>query len=85
MRGAEPRAREHRDRQLGNHAHVDRDRRPLLDAEGFQRVREAHDLALQVGEGERAPLVLRLAFPVVGDPVAVAGLHMAVDGVEADV
>ena len=54
VRRAEPRAREHRDRQLGNHAHVDRDRRPLLHAELLQRVREADDVALQLRVGDRA-------------------------------
>ena len=33
VRRAEAGAREHRDRQLGNHPHVDPDRRPLADAE----------------------------------------------------
>jgi hypothetical protein len=40
---------------------------------------------LQVGKRERATLILRLAFPVVRDPVAVAGRDVAIDGVEADV
>ena len=44
VRRAQARAGEHRDRQLRDHAHVDRDLRPLADAELLERVREADDL-----------------------------------------
>ena len=85
VRRAEARAGEHRDRQLGNHPHVDADRRSLADAEALERVREADDLALQIGEGERPALVVRLALPVVGDLVAEARLDVPVDAVVRDV
>ena len=52
VRRAEPRAREHRDGELGNHPHVDRDRRALADAELLQGVRHPDDLALEVGVGD---------------------------------
>jgi hypothetical protein len=85
VRRPQPGAGQHRDRQLRDHAHVDPDRGPLLDAELLQAVREANDLRLEVGEGELAPVVDRLAFPVVGDLAAVPRLDVAVDAVEADV
>ena len=81
VRRAEPRAREHGDRRLRDHAHVDPDRRPLADAELLQRVRELRHLAQQVGVGQVAPLALRLAFPVVGDRVAAPGLDVLVEAV----
>ncbi len=85
VRRAEPRAGEHRDRQLRDHAHVDRDRRALLDAELLQRVREADDVALEVGVRDRARVVRRLALPVERDLLARARLDVPVDAVEADV
>ena len=85
VRRAEPGAGEHRDRQLRDHPHVDPDGRALADAERLERVREAHHLGLEVGEGDRPPLVLGLALPVVGDLVAEPRLDVAVDAVEADV
>ena len=85
VRRAEPRAREHRHRQLRDHAHVDRDRRSLLHAELLERVGEADDVALEVRVRDRARLAFRLAFPVVGDLLSRAGLDVPVDAVEADV
>ena len=84
MRRAEPRAREHRDGQLGDHPQVDRDRRPLAHTELLERVREAHDAALEVGVGDRLR-VAGLALPVVGDALAEPGLDVPVDAVEAGV
>src|SRR5207302_7558263 len=55
------------------------------DAEGVQGVREADDLALELGERDHAPLAFGLALPVVGHPVAVARLDVAVDAVVGDV
>ena len=40
---------------------------------------------MQVGEGDRASLPFRLALPVVGHLVAVAGLDVAIDAVVRDV
>jgi hypothetical protein len=59
--------------------------RVLADAELLERVREANDLRLQLGIGDLAPLALGLPLPVVGDPVAEAGLDMPVDAVVGDV
>src|SRR5439155_12694003 len=85
VRSAEARAREHRDRQLRDHPHVDAHRRPLADTEPLERVREADDLALELPEGDLAALADGLAFPEVGDLVPESGLDMAVDAVEADI
>src|SRR5581483_5408536 len=85
VRGTDARAREHRDRQLGNHAHVDRDGRSLLHAEPLQGGRELRDLLLQLGVRDLAALVLRLAFPVIRDLVAAALLDVAVEAVVRDV
>ena len=85
VRSAEPRAGEHRDRELGDHAHVDRDLRPLADAELLEHVRHPDDLGQQLGVGERSALPLRLTLPVVGDPVAETRLDVAVDAVVGDV
>src|SRR5205814_1975122 len=49
VRRAEPGAGKHRDRRLGNHAHVDADRGSLAHAELAERVRELGDLAEDVG------------------------------------
>ena len=78
--GAEPGAREHRDRELGHHPEVDRDPVALLDAERLQRVRGPADLVEELGVGDRAR-VAGLALPEEGDLVAVAGLDVAVDAV----
>ena len=84
VRRADPGAGEHRDRQLRDHRHVDRDPVALLDAELLQRVGGLADLAQQVGVGER-PRVAGLADPVVGDLVAAAGLDVPVEAVVGDV
>ena len=80
----DPGAGEHRDRQLRDHRHVDRDPVAGLDAQLLERVGRLADLALEVAEGQR-PGVARLADPVVGDLVAEAALDVAVDAVVADV
>ena len=85
VRGPDARAGEHRDGRLRDHAHVDPDRGSLLHAERLERVRELRRLALEVCERDLAAVVDRLALPVVGDPVAVPGLDVAVDAVVGDV
>ena len=85
VRSAQACTGEHRHRDLGDHPHVDPDRRPLGHAELLQGVREPDHVFLQVGVRDRPPLVLGLALPVVGDLVPKAGLHMAIHAVEADV
>ena len=71
VRGADAGARQHRDRQLGDHRHVDRDAIAGPDAELLQRVGRLADLALEVGVGD-GPRVAGLADPVIGDLVAEA-------------
>ena len=85
VRGTQACAGEHRDRQLRDHPHVDRDRSAFLHAEPPEPVREANDLVLEVGEGQLAAVVLRLTFPVVGNLGAVPGLDVPVNAVEADI
>ena len=84
VRGAETRACEHGDRELRDHSHVDRDGGALPHAELLQRIRHPDDVALEVGVGDR-PRVARLAFPVVGDPLAEPRIDVAVDAVVRDV
>ena len=80
VRRADPRAREHRDDDLGDHRQVDPDDVALLDAEVLQRVGEPLDVAEQIGVGDVALLAL-LAAPVERDAVAAAGLDVAVQAV----
>jgi len=80
----DPGAREHRDRQLGDHRHVDRDPVALPDAQLLERVRAALGLIEEVLVRERAR-VARLALPVVRHLRALAGLHVAVEAVLRDV
>ena len=80
----DPRAGQHRDRQLRDHRHVDRDAVAGPDAQLLQRVGRLADLAEEVAEGQR-PGVARLADPVVGDLVAEAVLDVPVDAVVGDV
>ena len=68
--GADARAGQHRDGDLGDHRQVDPDHVALLDPAGrLQRVGEALDVGEQLGVGDVALLAL-LAAPVVGDAVA---------------
>ena len=52
VRGADPRAGEHRDHGLGDHRHVDRDPVAGLHAELDERVGRLADLVLEVGVGD---------------------------------
>ena len=85
MRGAESRAREHRDREPRAHAHVDPDRRALAYAEGPEPVRRLDDLVEELRVRDRGPLALGLALVVVGDLLALASLDVAVEAVVGDV
>jgi hypothetical protein len=76
--GADAGAGEHRDDDLGDHRQVDPDHVALLDPEVLEGVGEALDVTVQLGVGDVALLAL-LAAPVVGDPLAVAGLDVAVE------
>ncbi len=65
------RAREHRDRQLGDHPHIDPDVSTFLDAELLQGVGEAHDVLLELAKRDLAAILFRLALPEIGDLVLV--------------
>ena len=80
VRRADPRAREHRDDDLGDHRQVDPDDVALADAERLERVGEPLHVAMQLGVGDRALLAL-LAGPVKRDAIAVAGLDVPVEAV----
>ena len=84
VRRPDPRTGQHRDRQLGDHRHVDGDPVAGLDAEFLERVGGLADLALEIAEGE-GPGVARLADPVIGDLVAEPSLDVTVDAVVGDV
>ena len=68
---ADPGTGQHRDRQFGDHRHVDRHAIAGRHPQFQEGVRGLADLALEVGEGDR-PGVAGLADPVVGDLVAQA-------------
>ena len=85
MRGAEAGAGQHRDHDLGDHRHVDRDPVALLHAELGECVGGPGDLVEQVGVGDVAGVVGRLADPVDRDLVTVAGVDVAVDAVDGGV
>ena len=84
MHRTDPRAREHRDRQLGNHRHVDGDAVALHDAELLQPIREAANLAIEIPVGERSP-VAGLAHPHDRGLVLPRAAQVAVDAVVGDV
>ena len=84
VRRADPRAREHRDDDLGNHRQVDADHVSLANPEVLERVREPLHVAVQLGVGDRALLAL-LAGPVERDAVAAPGLDVTVQAVVGDV
>ena len=84
---ADPRAREHRDRQLGDHRHVERHAVALLDAERRERIGEPAHLGVELAVGERAH-VARLALPDdrgLGAAPGVLALEMPVEAVVGDV
>ncbi len=82
--GADARAREHRDRELGHERQVERDAVALLHAERLQDVGELAHLAVEVEVGQRAA-VARLAFPDERGLVAARRANVAVEAVGADV
>src|SRR4051794_26019319 len=84
MRRADPRAREHRDDDLGDHRQGDPDDGAPADAAAFERVREPLDIAQELGIGDVALLPL-LAVPVEGDSLAIARLDVTVEAVVGDV
>ena len=82
--GSDSRAGKHRHRHLGDHRQVDPDHVARLHPALDQDVGEPLDVAVKVGVGDRALLAL-LAVPVEGDPVAAAGLDVAVEAVDRGV
>src|SRR5215831_9273721 len=77
-------AREHRDRQLGRHSHVDGDAIAFLDAEIFQHIRELLHFAVKLLIGEYANLAW-LAFPDDGGFVFPSGGDVAIEAVVGEV
>ncbi len=84
VHGAEARDSEHGDDGLRDDRQVDRDAVALADAERFERVGGALHLGGEFSVGEAAG-VARLALPVDGDPVPVAGGDVPVEAVLGDV
>jgi hypothetical protein len=82
--GADARAGEQRDGQLGRHAHVDGDAIAFLDAERLERVSEALDFSVQLGVGEAANLAW-LAFPDQGGLLSARAEGMAINTVVAEI
>ena len=84
MRDAEPRTREHRDRRLGDHRHVDDDALALLDFVALEHIRKAAHFAMELLVGDDAPLA-RLAFPDDRRLVLPRGAEMPVEAVLRDI
>ena len=82
--GAEARAGEHHDRQLGDHRQVEGDAVALLDAVLLEHVGEPADLVEELRVGVR-PGVAGVALEDDGGLVAPAGLDVAVEAVVARV
>ena len=82
---AQARAGQHRHDGLGDHRHVNDHPVTGDQAQIGQGVGGLADLVLEFGVGDGAFIAHRFALPVDGDPVAIAGLHMAVDTVVGDV
>ncbi|CAG7021618.1 hypothetical protein PICSAR164_03822 [Mycobacterium avium subsp. paratuberculosis] len=82
---AQPRAGQHRDHRLGDQRQIDGDAVAGDQTEIGQRVGGLAHLRVQLGIGQTALIAGRFALPVDGDPVAVAGLHVAVHAVVGDV
>ena len=81
---ADARARQHGDRRLGHHGHVDGDTVAPLDAGPPERAGEVVHFAVQVPVGER-PRVAGLALPDEGGPAATGRLDVPVEAVIGDV
>ncbi len=84
MRRADFRASEHGNRQLGHHAHIDRDAVALHDAERLQRIRKTIYFALEHAERQHAR-VARFALPDDRRLVSPRRMRVAIDAVVRDV
>ena len=80
MGNANSGARQHRHRKFGNHRHVNGDAVALLKAKALQNIGELLDLFQKIGIGDGA-LVAGFAFPVIGNAVANAVGHVAIEAV----
>ena len=85
VRGADARARQHRHRELGDHAEVDRDAVAAPHAEALQHVREPVHLVVQLAVADRALVLGGLADPDVGGLVAASGCQVTIEAVHRDV
>ena len=84
VHGADTRAGQHRDDDLGDHRQVDPDDVLGFDPERLQPVGQLLDVAQQIGVGD-GPLLALFAMPVVGDPIAPPCLDVTVQAVVRDV
>ena len=75
---------QHRDRELGQERHVDRDAVAFDDPERFQHVRKHRDLTIQIEVSERA-CVAGLAFPDERGLVAPRSSDMTIETIHAGV
>ena len=71
---------QHRNRQFGSHAHVNRNAVALLRAKRFQHIRKFLHLTMKLLIGER-PHFAQLALPDQRGFILARGLHMAVETV----
>ena len=77
VRCSHTRTRQHRNRQLWRHPHIDRDAVALLHAQRLQHVGELLRLTMQllIGQGTNFP---GLALPDQGSFILTPGLHVAI-------
>ena len=81
MHHTDARTRQHRDRQLGNHLHVNANAIALGQAEVFQRVGCLLYFGLQLGVSVGAAFIRVVALPNQRGVVAVTVIHVAVNAV----
>src|SRR5438132_445636 len=84
MRGADPRAGQHRNSQLWNQRQVQRHSIALLNTGAFQNVRELADFGMELLISKSA-YVARLAFPNERRFVASPGCQMSIETVVRDI
>ena len=82
--GANPGAGEHRNRQLRDERHVERDAVALAHAERLQHVRKRRNFAIEIVVGQRSTIA-GLAFPDDRRLVAASAPNVPVDAVDRDV
>jgi len=82
---ADARASEHRDGQFEHHRHVNGHPVALFHPVGFEYVGELTDLGEELLVGDLGDILLRFTLENKCHLVALAGLHVAVEAVDADV